>query len=186
VSWRRCAKRPAFHSDKPVDSGDQPGTLRVYHFRITDKPAELTIVTVHDFDEVHEGLVNRYGARLITAYPKNLHSLSAAQRAFIADKLRTRYDHEAKQRQRESGGNKGWKPRESSLAVVVKHPPRSYSSKSRDQAGRECGVSGSYVDMARDIKAHRSDLITAVESGDLPITKAAAMARQIKSLAKST
>ena len=111
---------------------------------------------------------------------------SADRFVVVADKLRNRYDHEAKQRQLDAGV-KGNKSRaDAGLPVVEKHSPRDYSSKSRDLAGRECGVSGKYCDMARDIKAHRSDLLTAVESGDLPIAKAAAMARQIKSMAKST
>jgi hypothetical protein len=48
----------------------QPQVMRVYYYRVTDKPdSELTVCTDHSLEEVREGLINRYGDKLITVYP---------------------------------------------------------------------------------------------------------------------
>ena len=44
--------------------------IKIYRYRVTDKPnSELTVIT-HDKEpsEIKEGLLNRYGARLIAVY----------------------------------------------------------------------------------------------------------------------
>ena len=102
-------------------------------------------------------------------------NLTAAQKAFVANGLRDHYDAVAKERQ---GTRTDLKP------DIVINLPQSESPKARDQAGLECGVNGSYVDMARDIEVFRPDLKAEVETGALTITKAASEARKVKNIAK--
>jgi len=100
----------------------------------------------------------------------NLHRrhLSQSQKSLVAARIRDYYDDAAKDRQKlsEGRGKKG----------VEKLPP----VKSRDAAGAAVGVSGKLVDAATTVLEHGSkELVAKVESGDVSVTKAAKVAREV-------
>jgi len=100
----------------------------------------------------------------------NLHRrhLNESQRAMVAAKAKERYTAEAKERQKQSKG-RGKKG-------VVNLPPQK-TGKARDKAGDAVGVSGSSVDHATKVVATGApEVIAAVESGELPVSKAAKLA----------
>jgi hypothetical protein len=99
------------------------------------------------------------GFIMATVVAKNLHGKqhTASQRAMIANSLLPFYQSEAKERQKEHGGTAPGK------SLVVKIPQvkeerlvspeqRFPGNKARDEAGKAAGVSGTYVDKARDVK----------------------------------
>jgi hypothetical protein len=77
--------------------------------------------------------------RLREQHPQREYS-TIAQKAFVADGLRDHYDQMAKERQ---GARTDLKP---DIPVIL--PESKTSADSRDQAGKECGVSGAYVRFA--------------------------------------
>lgn len=104
---------------------------------------------------------------------RNLHrrQLDTSQRAMIAAKARDYYDKQAKERQAEQARRN--QPQSQKVATL---PPLE-KSKARDQAGKAVGVSGRTVDKAKKVqKQGVPELVKAVESGKLDVTKAAKIA----------
>jgi hypothetical protein len=100
----------------------------------------------------------------------NLHRrhLNESQRAMVAAKAKERYTAEAKERQKQSKG-RGKKG-------VANLPPQK-TGKARDKAGEAVGVSGKSVDHATKVVATGApEVVAAVESGELPVSKAAKLA----------
>lgn len=98
----------------------------------------------------------------------NLHRrhLSASQRAMVAAKVRDLYDDQAKDRQKR-------KPKS-----VVENLPQQTPAKARDEAGASLSVSGKTVDHATTVLREGSkDLIAAVESGEVSVSRAAKIAK---------
>lgn len=98
----------------------------------------------------------------------NLHrrQLTASQISIVGAKARDIYEREAKERQL----------RKSPDSVVVKLPPQN-KGKARDKAGEAVGVSGSYIDRATKVlEKGVPELVKAVESGEVNVTKAAKIA----------
>jgi protein gp37 len=127
-------------------------------FRVKDCPASL--------DPWVLSVTNNLARRNLTQY----------QKAFIADELRKHYDEEAKARQVR-------KPVDNSVKIIL--PEQKTEPQARDKAGKQFGVSGAYVDMARDINAYKPELKEQVSSGKLTITKAAIEARKAKAVFKA-
>lgn len=103
---------------------------------------------------------------------QNLHRrhLDASQRSMVAGRVKEHYARQAKQRQRlsEGRGKKG----------VEKLPHLNEASgKARDQAGDAVGVSGKSVDAASKVIANGTKaLVTAVDKGDIAVSRAARIA----------
>ena len=97
----------------------------------------------------------------------NLHRrhLTPSQKSMVGDKARELFDKRAKERQKR-------KPK----SVVVELPPQK-KSKSRDQAGKAVGVSGTLMDRARKVAEKGvPELAKAVEEGRMSVTTAAEFA----------
>lgn len=107
---------------------------------------------------------------------RNLHrrQLDTSQRAMIAAKARDYYDKQAKERQKDHGGTAPGKPKENTCGNVASSDR---GPQSRDQAGKAVGVGGRTVDKAKKVqKQGVPELVKAVESGKLDVTKAAKIA----------
>lgn len=105
----------------------------------------------------------------------NLHRrhLDVSQRAMVAGRLRDMFDGEAKERMSKGGGDKKSKKAKSGVEIL---PPPIESKKSRDAAGDALNVSGKSVDAATKVlKSGNEELIAKVESGEVSVSKAAAI-----------
>jgi ParB-like chromosome segregation protein Spo0J len=101
----------------------------------------------------------------------NLHRrhLDVSQRAMVAGRLRSMFDDEAKGRQQKHGNTAPGKPK----TLVESLPP---VKKARDAAGDALNVSGKSVDAATKVlKSGNEELIAKVESGEVSVSKAAAI-----------
>ncbi len=105
---------------------------------------------------------------------QNLHrrQLTASQRSIVAAKLKPIYEQQAKARQSAAGGKK--KDRK---AVPEDLPAAKEKGDARDKAGAAMKVSGKLVSMAENVQAKAiPTIVAAVESGDLTVSAAAAVA----------
>lgn len=105
---------------------------------------------------------------------QNLHrrQLTASQRSILAVKLKPIYEQQAKARQSAAGGKK--KDRK---AVPENLPAAKEKGDARDKAGAAMKVSGKLVSMAENVQAKAiPTIVAAVESGDLTVSAAAAVA----------
>lgn len=95
--------------------------------------------------------------------------LTVSQLAMYGDNKRAYYDRQAKEKYDATVG------RPSKLVETV--PPISEKVKARDQAGAAVGVSGRTMDKAKKVREQgHKNLVKAVESGKLDVTKAAKLA----------
>lgn len=95
--------------------------------------------------------------------------LTASQRAVIALKIEKIYSVGAARRRRETQNNKTaaeFLPDEEIL------PGLQTKGRARDQAGKECNVSGRYISDAKKIQNHSSELLGKVAKGELSIKQA--------------
>lgn len=109
----------------------------------------------------------------------NLHRrhLDTSQRSMIAGRIRGIYDEEAKQRQKESGGDRKSQKAKSKSVVENLPQPKKPGKKSRDRAAEQVGVSGKSVDMASKVlRDGTPELASAVDSGEIAVSRAAKVA----------
>ena len=109
---------------------------------------------------------------------KNLHRrhLSVSQRAMLGALAKREFAKEARLRQEASrtrpGRRVGMPPAEDK--AVATFPPLGEPGKARDQAAELVGVSGRTIDAAhRVLESKRADLVDAVQSGQMTVSKAA-------------
>jgi len=131
----------------------------------------LACSITHSLFEI-EDVESDYILAAVTA--KNQHSkkFTASVASMIAHELKPFYAERAKERQ----------IRKSVDSVVEKIPQQNHSAKARDEAGKDVGVNGRYVDMASDVHLVDQALAASVKAGKVSITKAHA---QIKDQAKA-
>ncbi len=97
--------------------------------------------------------------------------LTKSQLAMIAVEHRAEFDARAKERQLAT-------LRRGSQAPVVEPVPQGSSGRARDQLGTAFGISGKTVDAATAVHGMGApELIEAVKSGDVPVLKAAVVAK---------
>lgn len=100
----------------------------------------------------------------------NLHRrhLSTSQRAMVAARVLDVYEERAKERQKRKAKS------------VVENLPQQNGSKARDEAGAALNVSGKMVDAAATVlECGSKDLIAKVESGEVAVSKAAKIAKEV-------
>ena len=122
----------------------------------------------------YETFVGTEEEKLQFVISQNLHRLhlNASQRSIVAAKLKPIYEQEAKARQSAAGGKK--KDRK---AVPENLPAAKEKGDARDKAGAAMKVSGKLVSMAETVQAKAiPKIVAAVESGDLTVSAAAAVA----------
>jgi protein gp37 len=113
----------------------------------------------------------------------------ASQRAMVAVGLMPHYEKQAKERQKEAGGD--MKSEAARKSVVEKIPPpinlRPFpdATKSRDAAGRAAGVNGRYVDMAKQVEAVSPELADDVRQGKVKLKDAHAEVKPVIDAAKA-
>jgi hypothetical protein len=104
----------------------------------------------------------------------NLHrrQLDQSQRSAVGAKIREIFDAEAKERQRQAGGDK--KSPEAKKSLVVNLPQAIQGCKSRDVIGAMLNVGGTTVDRATKVLRHGApELFAAVEAGEISVNRAA-------------
>lgn len=108
----------------------------------------------------------------------NLHRrhLKPSQLSIVAARLKWLYAEAAKGRQKASGGDK--RSRKAKGKTVKENLPEPIGGQSRDAAAEVVNVSGKSVDFASAVLEHGSQqLIEAVESGEVSVSRAAKIAK---------
>lgn len=113
----------------------------------------------------------------------NLHRrhLSTSQKAMIGEDVRGIYDKQAKERQKQSGGDKKSAAARVEKSVVANVPqPITREPAARDKAAKTVGVGAKSIDAATAVKTKGApELVQAVRSGKVTVTAAAAVAKAV-------
>lgn len=103
---------------------------------------------------------------------KNIHrrQLTPGQRAMAAERALNFYAEEAKERQRDSGGDRKSEEYKKSVVEPVPQPKPEPDTKARDKAGEMFDVSGRSVSSAKYVREHGTEEeVNTVETGKAPL-----------------
>ena len=118
----------------------------------------------------------------------NLHRrhLTESQRAMIGARAREQYEKAAKERQKESGGDRktaAGKKRSASGDAHRSDPPHvpGHRGRASRHAGEAVGVSAASIDRARHVlESENTELIQAVDGGKMSVARASRIARDVE------